>query len=208
MSRLFDEMDVSSTKYKIVEAALDLFSRKGYSAVSVRELTKVVGIKESSLYNHFKSKEEILEYIYDLFQKERSRSMPGTEVLSVIAANYSVEGFLREGIDMYKKSVANDHYEKMWRILNIEQFRDERARKLILEEMYDGTISFLEKAFQAFMNVGKIPQQDARSLAIRYQYPVFTMMTEYLLLKYDELDTTDVEQKMHDHVDYILKSIE
>jgi AcrR family transcriptional regulator len=208
MSGLFEDMDVTSTKYKIVDAALDLFSRKGYSAVSVRELTKAVGIKESSLYNHFKSKEEILEYIYDLFQKERSRSMPSSEVLSIIAANYSVEGFLREGIDLYKQSVANDHYEKMWRILNIEQFRDKRARKLILEEMYGGTIAFLEKAFQAFMSVGKIPQQDARGLAIRYQYPIFTMMTEYLLLKYDELDTAEVEQNMHDHVGYILKSIE
>ena len=35
------------------------------------------------------------------------------------------------------------------------------------------------------MNEKKIKEGNARTLAIQYQYPIFTMMTEYLLLKYD-----------------------
>ncbi|MBE3554734.1 MAG: TetR/AcrR family transcriptional regulator [Thermicanus sp.] len=54
----------SSTKNKILEIADDFFSRKGYTGVSIRDITGEVGIKESSLYKHFKNKEEILQTIF------------------------------------------------------------------------------------------------------------------------------------------------
>ena len=38
-----------TTKDKILEVAIDLFSKQGYHGVSIRNITKEVGIKESSL---------------------------------------------------------------------------------------------------------------------------------------------------------------
>jgi len=43
--------------------AADLFAHEGYDNVSVHEIAEAVGIKESSLYNHFESKAEILSTI-------------------------------------------------------------------------------------------------------------------------------------------------
>lgn len=45
---------------RIVEAAIDLFHRKGYEATSLREVADAVGLKVGSLYNHISSKEELL----------------------------------------------------------------------------------------------------------------------------------------------------
>jgi len=202
-----DRLPAEGTKKKILEASIDLFSRKGYSAVSVRELTKAVGIKESSLYNHFRSKEEILECIYQLFKEERDLALPSKDKLSFIAKNTRIETFLLQGMESFKRSVDDELHEKMWRILNIEQFRDQRARDIILNQMYKGTIDFLEHAFQAFMDENKIKQGNARLLAMQYQYPIFTMMTEYLLLKYDDRDTTDVENNMQEHLQFFLHNL-
>ena len=44
----------TQTKDKIFDTALDLFSKKGYDSVSVRTIASEVGIKESSIYNHYK----------------------------------------------------------------------------------------------------------------------------------------------------------
>ena len=48
---------------EIIKQARLLFSLKGYSAVSVRDIAKAVDIKAASLYNHLPSKQAILEAI-------------------------------------------------------------------------------------------------------------------------------------------------
>ncbi len=55
------------TREKILKEALILFSERGFHAVSVRDIAKAVGIKESSLYNHFKNKQDIFDSIVDMY---------------------------------------------------------------------------------------------------------------------------------------------
>jgi len=47
-------------KQQIVHTSAALFKEKGYSAVTMRDIAKGMGIKASSLYNHIKSKQDIL----------------------------------------------------------------------------------------------------------------------------------------------------
>lgn len=62
------------TKERIFDESLELFSKKGYEAVSVREIAREVGIRESSIYNHYKNKEAILDAIIDYFKIELATS--------------------------------------------------------------------------------------------------------------------------------------
>ena len=55
-----------TTKDKILKEAFYLFSERGFHAVSVRDIARAVGIKESSLYNHFKNKQDIFDRIVDV----------------------------------------------------------------------------------------------------------------------------------------------
>ena len=52
-----------NTKERIVKEALTLFSKHGYQGTSVKNIADAVGIKDSSLYKHFKSKKEIFDTI-------------------------------------------------------------------------------------------------------------------------------------------------
>ncbi|WHY89438.1 TetR/AcrR family transcriptional regulator [Neobacillus cucumis] len=53
------------TRDKIIAAALSLFAKNGYEGTSLSEIAKAVGIQKPSIYNHFKSKEEIFLTIYE-----------------------------------------------------------------------------------------------------------------------------------------------
>jgi len=50
-------------KDEIIKTAAKLFKKRGYSAVTMRDLAKAMGIKAASLYNHINSKQDILKDI-------------------------------------------------------------------------------------------------------------------------------------------------
>ena len=52
-----------TTKERIVEEALTLFAQNGYKGTSVKNIADAVGIKDSSIYKHYKSKREIVDAI-------------------------------------------------------------------------------------------------------------------------------------------------
>ena len=45
---------------QIAAAALDLFDQRGYHATGMEDIAKAVGMRASSLYNHYSSKQELL----------------------------------------------------------------------------------------------------------------------------------------------------
>ncbi|HVE28192.1 MAG TPA: helix-turn-helix domain-containing protein [Sporichthya sp.] len=49
----------SGTRARALSTALELFSRDGYDAVSMREIAEELGVTKAALYHHFTSKEEI-----------------------------------------------------------------------------------------------------------------------------------------------------
>ncbi|MEO8933558.1 MAG: helix-turn-helix domain-containing protein, partial [Xanthomarina sp.] len=53
-------MKQESRKNEIINTAAKLFKEKGYSAVTMRDIATVMGMKAASLYNHISSKQEIL----------------------------------------------------------------------------------------------------------------------------------------------------
>lgn len=56
------------TEQKIVQAALEIFVRKGYHGTSVHEITRKIGLTKGALYAHFSSKGELLLKIIDEFK--------------------------------------------------------------------------------------------------------------------------------------------
>ncbi|MFT4155830.1 TetR/AcrR family transcriptional regulator [Parafilimonas sp.] len=62
MARIRTAKDVSR-KEVILKAAASLFHEKGYKAASMRDLAELVGVEAASLYNHIRSKTELLHDI-------------------------------------------------------------------------------------------------------------------------------------------------
>ena len=62
MARIQTEKDVSR-KEVILKASAKLFLEKGYKAASMRDLAVKVGVEAASLYNHIRSKAELLHDI-------------------------------------------------------------------------------------------------------------------------------------------------
>ena len=60
------------TKEIILRAGLELFLKKGYDKASMAQIAAEVGIQKSSLYHHFKNKEELAICVIDYFKEKMS----------------------------------------------------------------------------------------------------------------------------------------
>lgn len=52
----------TTKREQIIKIAVKLFSKRGYAATSMRDIAKEVGMEPASLYNHIKSKQDILRH--------------------------------------------------------------------------------------------------------------------------------------------------
>ena len=69
MARIKTEKN-GSRKDVIVRKAATLYREKGYKAASMRDLAEAVGVEAASLYNHIKSKSELLhELVFSVANK-------------------------------------------------------------------------------------------------------------------------------------------
>lgn len=72
-----------NVRQRLLDAALQLFSTKGYAATSVRELVEAAGVTKPVLYYYFKNKEGLYlalmeDALGDFFQvAEQARTAPG-----------------------------------------------------------------------------------------------------------------------------------
>ncbi|MDP8245805.1 MAG: TetR family transcriptional regulator [Candidatus Hinthialibacter antarcticus] len=66
--------EAQETRKKILRAALDVFSKKGYSKSTFVDIADQIGLTKGAVYWHFKSKEELLiELIYIMLSKEEEQ---------------------------------------------------------------------------------------------------------------------------------------
>lgn len=69
----------SSTKKKILKKATDLFYEHGFVKASIRDIVRAVGVTNSTVYIHFKNKDEIL---YSIIEEIGSTLMEGLREVS------------------------------------------------------------------------------------------------------------------------------
>ena len=198
-----------STKDKIFDVSVDLFSQKGFNAVSMREIGRKVGIRESSIYNHYQNKEAILDSIIDFFFSEiEASNLPEEQIDELMLMGPDI--FFEMGSKMFIERMSTPKTEKIWRIISIEVFHNEKIRKLFVEELLEAPINGWEIIFTKMMEKNLIKQYDPKILAREYFSFAIFLYFEYFILRYD----TDYEsfmdlalKKMADHSNFISDSI-
>lgn len=99
MEPINNQDDKASTKERILIAAIALFAEKGFGVVTMREIAKGAGITQGAIYNHFESKDRLLECLYEFFLENHKKVTPDTEMLLEMAETAPV-GEIFEKIDM------------------------------------------------------------------------------------------------------------
>ena len=98
------------SRAKLLEAALELFSRRGYRGTSVRDIAIQAGVSTGNLYHQFPDKETIFRTLLDDYWAElASAEHPLNRALAEGAFPDDLEALgraAREGVEKYRRYIA------------------------------------------------------------------------------------------------------
>jgi TetR/AcrR family transcriptional regulator, cholesterol catabolism regulator len=119
----------ASKKELILEKAATMFRQKGFAATSMRDLAETVGIEAASLYNHIKSKNEILEAIcFDVanrFNTNMSVIETGQQT-SIWKIETLLRFHIRQMIEKYEEVYVSDREWKHLEEPYLSNFQNQR----------------------------------------------------------------------------------
>ena len=177
-------MKQEDTRKRIIEKALELFSTRGYNAVSVGEIAKSVGIKAPSLYNHFPGKQAIFDAIVEetALQYQRDTDRIDIHVQNVaqdipVFTEITEDALFEKVRQIFEYSLHNETVSHFRRMMTIEQFRSPELAALFSERYVDRMISYHAGIFRSLIAGGEIRDEDPDTLAWMYVSPVITLLS-------------------------------
>lgn len=172
---------MNDTRNKILKISLDLFSKRGYSAVSIRDICKEVGIKESSVYYHFKNKQAIFDELLSHFQDISIEMMEQLD--KEVTKGFSISGdnfYDNVCCSFFEKYFLDDYCNKVIRLLLIEQLCNEEVRIVYDTWMFKEPLAFQSKVFSLLMEMAYIKDCDSHYMAVKYYAPIFFFAQRWL----------------------------
>lgn len=122
-------------KDEILKATLELAYEKGLGRVSMSQIAERVGLQKSSLYSHFKSKEEIVEKMYQYFREQSKKSNGNTETdYKKIVRGKSFYEILIFVVDSYRRMNQCPEMNMFYRVIESERFVNKLAADVMVSE--------------------------------------------------------------------------
>ena len=154
------------TKKKIFDSAIQLFVQKGYENVTMSDLAKTAGIQQSAVYNHFKSKQEILDTIYGFYYHYYLSSRPTAEYLVGLLEKESLYNVITKGFFYkYDNEILEQISEINSLIIQRASF-DELALDLFYKLNLEEGIEFVEDSLNKAVETGRIAPTDTHTVAV------------------------------------------
>jgi AcrR family transcriptional regulator len=124
-------MSAAERRHSIVEAAVKLFSERGFRGTTTRELAAAVGVTEPVLYEHFKTKRDLYNAIIDAKSQETLAWLVQASAEHLAAEN-DRGFFVQLGREVVAWHVENPAYT---RLLLFSALEDHELKQVFFERM-------------------------------------------------------------------------
>ncbi len=178
-----NRLSADERKVLILEAALNVFARKGYSGARTKEIAQEAGISETLVFRHFDTKENLyqqaLEHLYShhpVFDEMEPAMEAGDD----------------RGVFYILARHVMEHGRKDERIVRLNLFGGLEGMSMSNDE--SGPMEILESYLKRRMKEGALKQTDPKLAARFFMYTVFFYVSEiHLKLTGPPLETSDDE---------------
>lgn len=173
-----------STKERLLDAALNRFSSDGWGGTSIRDLARDVGIRESSIYKHFDSKQAIFDALLERADARIAEvaaslgvgissptdALPDYTSISEAQLIAVAEGFFNAML--HDPELAN-----LRRLLVVSQYRDAESGQRLRTYWIKQPLDFQAALFAELFTGGEFRDGlDPQMTALAFFGPVLTLL--------------------------------
>jgi AcrR family transcriptional regulator len=169
-----------SSRERILEASLDLFSSRGFDGTSMREIAAAVGMRASSLYNHFSGKEAILSALIEAHGPASSASrlgLPRYKALGDDPAAFC----LKYAADLLEQWCDPDE-RRFMELLNAEPSRLGEHRAHFVQTLFEREVGLVTEYFRRFALGGRIDAPDPKECARLFMAGLTFVRLQHVLM--------------------------
>lgn len=163
-------------KEEILLVTLELAAENGLSNVSMAQIAEKIGIRKPSLYNHFKSKEEIIEAMYQYFRDKSKETLSLTDIdYGEFVKDKSMEEALQQSVSNYMNMNSGGKMFLFYKVIYSERAINPNAAKIMAEETRRMIIA-TKNLFYALQAHGKINIDGVDMAATSFAMTIHSMM--------------------------------
>jgi AcrR family transcriptional regulator len=135
-------MLVAARRTQILDAAIAVFSEKGFHRATIKEIARVAGIADGTIYTYFASKDEVLIAILDRLNETTERKQQ-----FVLSGEQDLKAFFRAYLRQRMTLLWPN--AEVFRVVLPELLVNGELRKQYYEQVLAPTIAIGEQFFQA-----------------------------------------------------------
>ncbi len=187
---------------EILDAALRLFTEKGFSATRMVDVAKQAGISKGTLYLYFESKEAIFCAVV------QQRIMPKLDDVQSLVENYPGNNaeLLKELINNWWLNVACTSLSAIPKIIVSESGNFPEMAKYFTENVVTRSRKLFSKVIQRGIDMGEFRELEADAVARLVIAPlVQATIWMHSLRPYD--DDSGTQNYLQLHIDFMLRNL-
>lgn len=163
-------------KEEILLVTLELAAEKGLSNVSMAQIAEKIGIRKPSLYNHYKSKDEIIAAMYQYFRDKSKEALSLTDIdYGDFVKDKSMEEALNQTVFNYVNMNSDGKMFLFYKVIYSERAVNPNAAKIMAEETRRMMIA-TKNLFYALQAHGKINIDGIDMAAASFALTIHAMM--------------------------------
>lgn len=163
-------------KRDIINATLELASQNGLGTVSMQQIADKVGITKASLYNHFSSRDQIVEAMYDsLRAASKSNAGIGEVDYDKLLVSMSLKEIISNAIYNYRKIVKDPQMYLFYKVIMSERSINSSAAEIMVRETKT-MINATKALFYALQVKGIADFENVDSAAVSFAMAVNSLL--------------------------------
>lgn len=198
----------NDTGERLLHAAQESFATRGYDGTSIRSLARAVGITEASVYNHVRSKQDLLNSVVARAEArleavaarlEIPFGAPGDAVAFYERVSLSR---LEEACDALVTTWLEDHDIVAARqVLALQQYRDPVAGERLRELTVTRPLAFQTELFGALIARGVFLPANPEAVALAFWGPIRAVLEASPA---DAPDRAETRRLLHLHLTHFV----